>query len=519
MAPARTEPSDHLNRDDLGEDLVGTATRGAAVTISTQGLRFVIQTGSTMILARLLSPADFGLIAMVVALTGFADLMIGFGLSAATVQRARVTDDQISVLFWVNALLGVIVAVIVAVLSPVIAAFYDQPELTAITLAMSTNFLLAGLTTQHEALILRRMRYGRLAVVDIGSMAVGAAVGVIAAWQGAGVWALVLLAVAQQLTRLVLVWQATPWRPGRPRRGTGVRSMVTFGANLSVFSILNYASRNLDNVLIGRQWGAAQLGIYAKAYQLLMFPIQQINQPIARVAIPTLSLLQDDDERFVRYYRAAIVSLSFVCMPLIVMMAVLSDEIVLVTLGHDWLEAAPIFRVLAFAGIAQTVSFANGWIYVSTGHTGRQAVWALVSRPLVVLSFVIGLPWGPYGVAVSYTVASYILLIPAFAWAVKGTPLSLRMIVGAVWRPVAISAAMYVGASKVHEITNEGGRLASTVAAIVAGMLVFGAALRIIPGAWGQLSQVLLVVRKGLVRGSGDPEILSTDSDEGSRDG
>lgn len=498
VAPGRDDRDVRHSRAHLEDALHGRATRGTALTVAGQGGRFLLQTLSTVILARLLTPADYGLVGMVVALSGLALLVTRMGLSQATVQRGEITDDQVNALFWLNVAMGAFATVTIVAAAPLIASFYGRPELVGISAAFALTFLLDGFSVQHEALLTRLMRFGWLSAIETVSLAGGVVVALLAAWMGAGYWALVLLHLGDRTTRLVCVWVATGWRPGRPRRADGVRDLVTFGANLGVFGVLNYLSRQLDNVLIGRAWGAGPLGLYAKAYQLLLLPIQQINVPVSRVALPTLSLLQDDPERYRRYYKAAIGAMAYVAMPLIVMMAVLSDEIVHVLLGPQWAGAAPIFRVLAFAGIAQTVAHANGWIYVSTGHTGRQAVWGLVSRPVIVLSFLIGLPGGPYGVAVSYTVATILLLPPAFVVAVRGTPLSVSDIAEAAWRPLLTAAVLFVVTTWSHGFFTDLPLLPRIATTLAVGAAVYVTIVLGPRGGRREAIELIALIRTGL---------------------
>jgi PST family polysaccharide transporter len=229
-----------------------------------------------------------------------------------------------------------------------------------------------------------------------------------------------------------------------------MRPLLGFGGWTSMFGIVNYVSRNADNALIGRYEGAADLGVYSRAYQLLLLPLQQVNAPLARVAIPTLSRLQDEPARYRRFYETAMAAIAYVTLPLVAVLAVLADEIVVVLLGTQWREAAPIFQVLAFAGIGMTLGQANGWLYQTTGHARRQALSGLVSRGITVASFVVGIRWGAYGVAVAFTVSTTLLTIPSFALATLGAPVSMRGIGRAIWRPAVVAVATYAVASLLH---------------------------------------------------------------------
>ncbi|HEY0870424.1 MAG TPA: oligosaccharide flippase family protein, partial [Acidothermaceae bacterium] len=241
---------------DRGAGALSTrAGRGVVFTLSSQWVKFVLQLIATVVIARMLDPKDYGVVGEVVALTGFADQLRELGLSDASVQRDGLTRDQLDALFWINTALGLGFAAVFALGSPLVAAFYHRPELVPITLVLSLNFVAGGLSVQHSALLRRRLRFGRLALSDAGPMAVSIVVGIVAAAEGARYWALVAMYLTQGFGRLAVLWIGTDWWPGRPRRARGLHELLTFGADLSFFNVLNYITRNLDNVLIGRYRG------------------------------------------------------------------------------------------------------------------------------------------------------------------------------------------------------------------------------------------------------------------------
>ncbi len=428
----------------LKADLKGRSVRGGAVTMAAQGVKFFLQMGSTIVLARLLTPQDFGLIAMVTAVTGFVTMFKNMGLSMATVQRAEVNHGQISTLFWINVALSIVVMLVIAALAPAIAWFYGEPRLTWITLALAGAFIFGGLTVQHQALLRRNMRFGSLALIQIISMLAGILTAVIAAWCGAGYWSLVLMQLATAIAGAIAVWVACGWRPGRPVRRSGVRSMLAFGGYLTGFSFMNYFARNADNLLIGKFWGSGSLGLYSKAYGLLLLPIRQITGPITAVAIPALSRLQNDPEQYRRYYYRAISTIAFITMPLVAMLAALSSEIIRIVLGEQWTDAAIIFKILAYAAVFQPVVSTTGWVFTSLGQTKRMMHWGFIAVPVVVLSFIVGLPWGPLGVATSYTVCGIcILMVPCLLFAFRSSPINIIGFFKAVRCPLTISLSMY----------------------------------------------------------------------------
>jgi PST family polysaccharide transporter len=436
MAQAR---SDQFRTDHLLSDLRGRAARGGATTLAGQGVKFALQVSSTAILARVLTPGDFGLVAMVTAVTGFVMLFKDLGFSMATVQRHNITHEQVSTLFWVNVVTSGAIMAFTAVISPVIGWFYDEARLIGITVALSCGILLGGLAVQHQALLNRQMRFRAIVTIDITAQLAGILAAVTAAWHGLGFWSLVLMQLVTASANTIGVWVACGWRPGRPVRKAGVREMLTFGGNMTSFGVINYFARTLDNMLIGWYWGAGPLGFYSRAYALLLFPIGQIVAPINSVANPTLSRLQGEPDRFRLYYLKALNVIAYITMPLVVILGVLSRDIILILMGEQWLEAGEIFRILAFAAFWQPATSTVGCLYVSLNRTRRFAFWGLISSPIVMLSFCIGLPWGAKGVALAYSVCMWIMVYPAFWFALKNTPVSIVSVFNTLSRPVLLS--------------------------------------------------------------------------------
>ena len=269
-----------------------------------------------MVLARILTPRDFGLIAMVAAVTRFILVFKDLGLSMATVQKAEINHGQISTLFWINIAISSALMLLTMALAPGVAWFYKEPRLAWVTLALASAFIFGGLTVQHQALLRRQMRFVTLATIDISSMAAGVATGVICGLAGLGYWSLVLMQLVTPITMAAGVWIASGWRPGPPVRRSGVREMLAFGGYLTGFSVVNYFARNLDKILLGRFWGSQSVGIYTKAYFLLLLPLSQVTAPITAVVVPALSRLQNEPKRYRNYYLKAIKLIAYITAPL-----------------------------------------------------------------------------------------------------------------------------------------------------------------------------------------------------------
>ncbi len=429
----------HFRTDHLLGDLRGRSVRGGAHTILGQSASVLIQFGSTAVLARLLVPDDFGLIAMVAAIIGFVRMFKDLGLSTVTIQRADITHEQVSTLFWVNVAISAGLMLITASAAPLISWFYGEPRLVGITLALSATFLLGGLTVQHQALLRRQMRFGTLALVAIASQIVAVAVGIVGALSGLGYWALVAMNAANAAANAAFVWIACGWRPGPPVRGVGVRSMLAFGGQVSASEFLGYICRNIDKVLLGAMHGAAALGFYAKAYQLLLLPMRQINAPMKRIALPALSRLRVDPARYRRFYTKAIGMLVTCGMPVVVFAFVDVRTIVLTLLGDQWHESILIFQCLAPAAFIGTLNVAGGWVNLSLGRADRTLRAKIVTTTLLMFAIFSGLPYGPVGVATMISIVEVVSRAPILAYQLHGSPVSLLDVGRAIWRPATAS--------------------------------------------------------------------------------
>ena len=425
--------------DHLKQDLAGRSVRGGAVTMINQSGKFVLTLFSTAILARILSPADFGLLAMVISIIGFLMMFRDLGLSMATVQRAEINHKQVSTLFWVNVLIGAIIAVVTMAIAPVVGWFYEEPRLVPITLVLAGAFVLSGLSVQHQALLRRQMRFNAIAVIEIFSLILSITAAILAAFSGWGYWSLVIMHLVRESGNTLGVWLACGWKPGRPARRVGMRSLLVFGGHLTGFNVINFFARNLDKVFIGRFVGAGPLGLYAKAYQLLLLPVRQINLPLSSVAVPTLSRLQADPDRFRVYYRRGVMLTVAAGMPAVVFLFVAAEKAVLAILGPQWIDAVIMFRVLAPAAFVGTFNMATGWVFVSLGQTGRQLRWGIISALLSVLGFAVGIRWGVIGMAAAVSVAVCTLRLPGVIYCFQQAPLRVYDLLIALWRPAVSS--------------------------------------------------------------------------------
>jgi PST family polysaccharide transporter len=385
------------------------AAKGALITIVGQIVRLVAQLLGIILLARILSPADFGLLAMVVAIIGVGEVVRDFGLSAAAVQAPTLSTEQRDNLFWINAGLGASFAVVVATFSGLIAGFYGDARLQPIALALAGTFLVNGLSTQFRADLNRQMKFGSLAIVETLSAAAGLVVAVVAASNGAGYWALVLQQVVSPTVGLVAVIALTRWLPGLPHRHADMKKLLRFGQNLLGVQLLNYASRNIDSIVVGASFGANILGFYDRAFQLLMLPLNQIQAPATKVALPTLSQIQNEPTRFASYISRGQLALMHFIVAAFAISAAQASPLIFWVLGPQWEGSVPIFQILAFAGVAQAAAYATYWAFLSLGLTGSNLRLELVSRPIIIGLILFGAGWGVLGVAAGFALGQLIL--------------------------------------------------------------------------------------------------------------
>jgi O-antigen/teichoic acid export membrane protein len=406
----------HFSTDHLKNDLGGRSARGGVVTLSAQVFKFVLSTATAIVLARLLMPEDYGLIGMVAIVVGFLGMFQYLGLSTATVKWSQLSHQQVSTLFWVNIGLSATIMLLTMASAPLIAWFFKEPRLVGITCGYSIIILITGLSIQHEALLMRQMRFGVTALIEIAAMASGLGVAIIAAWYGAGYWALVINQLVLALVTVVGAWSACRWRPSLPTRAAGVRSMLSYGGNLTGYNIMTYFARNLDNALIGKFWGAYQLGVYSRAYQILLMPMAQINNPLMAVAVPALSRLIDTPARYRAAYLKLLEKIAMVTMPGVIFMIASSDWLVLFLLGPQWKDTGRIFMLLGVAAILQPSTRSALWLFTTQGRAREMFVWGVMSAVIAVISILAGLPWGATGVAASYAVTDLFISTPLMFW-------------------------------------------------------------------------------------------------------
>ena len=457
-------------------ELSHAAARGAAVTFVSQGARFVLQFGSIIVLARLLTPEAFGLVAMVTAVIGVAELIRDFGLSSAAIQAKDLSDQERTNLFWANVGIGATCALVAFVAAPLIVLLYGDSRVRPIVFALAWLLIVSGVTTQFRAELSRRLRFKALAVVDVFAQMLAIAVAITSAILGAGYWAIVAQQATMVIATCLLSVAFCRWRPRLPRRATSIRRFFRFGGGVLGTQVLGYATNNVDNVGLGAVWGPGPLGVYSRAYQLLMVPINQINDPMTRIVLPILSRVQEDRQTYQRYVAKAQLVGTHVLATAFSLAAALSVPLVAILFGQQWSAVAPIFAVLAVGGIFRGIGLVTYWVFLSRGLAGVQLRMYLLTRPLMMAIILAGLPLGSVGVAAGHSLAFACYWVFSLSYAGRVAGIRAKPLFSSALRSLALIS------------------VPAGILAFLATLIVNGAVLQLLVGATVGLSYVGLVL-------------------------
>ena len=390
--------------------------KGSVVTLVAQLARGLVQIVGTFALARLVAPEDYGLFGLTAVVLNLISMFQEAGLTTATIQREDLQEEQINSLFWINIGLSAALAAALVVIAPGIAWFYEEPRLTRLLWAMTAALFINGARLQHRALLRREMDFVSVAKSDLGSAAVGIAAAVGMGALGWGYWALAGQQLVFALAASASTWWLCAWRPGAPRVVDSAREMIQFGKNLTGYNFVNYFARNTDDYLVYYYHGAAQLGFYAKAYELLRMPLQYINAPLTAVAIPALSRLSSDPTEYRRLFLRIYDKIALLSMPLGAFMIANARDLVVVMLGERWEPSAEIFGWLGLLVFIQPVANATGWLFITQDRSGEMLRWGVMGSFMAVVAIAGGVPWGATGVAAAYAVTGVTLRMPLLFW-------------------------------------------------------------------------------------------------------
>lgn len=418
------------------------AFSGLSWSAASQAGRQALQFVTSIMLAWILAPSDFGLLSMALVVTGFAALFKDLGTSSAIIQRTDVSESLLSSIFWMNTAFGFLITIAVYLLSPLAAVFYNESRVTEVLQVLSVNFAVSGLSILHQGILQKQLFFKKIALIELSSTFIGSVVGIAAALNGSGVWSLVYQYLVIAVSGTVFLWLATPWRPSLVFRWAEIKGITGYSLNLTGFNVFNYFSRNADSVIIGRFLGAQDLGYYTLAYRIMLFPIQNISSVLGRVLFPLYAPFQNDNlklrDAFLKYSYAV----AFITFPLMLGLFALAEPFTAAVFGPRWQPVSTLLMILAPLGMLQSVSSLVGLIYQLKDRTDVMLIWGIVSGLILAAFFIVAVRWGINGVALSYAAAMAILIYPCFAVPFRFIDLRFTKLLSMLQRPFLISLLM-----------------------------------------------------------------------------
>ena len=435
-------PPDHLDVAFDKQDLKRKSVQGGAATLGVQGLKFFIKFGSSIVVARLLSPAAYGLIAMVSPILGFVGTLNDLGFGQAIVSAPEITPRQISALFWRNFFLSLGLAAVLGLLAPLIGHFYHEPRTTGITVALAGLLVLGTVGIVPSAILKRQMRFKSLALIDVVSLTSGVAVTITTAMMGFGYWALLLGQLANSLAGIVLACSFARWTPSTVITDPTIRSFVRFGANLTIVNIATYFSMTADNMIVGVVVGKVALGLYDRSYTLTIQPLNQLLAPVNQLSVPLLSRLQHMPDLYRRTYQNMLRIALMLIMPAMLFCVILARPLVSFLLGAKWHDAAPLFAWICFGGIVAPIFSSTGWVFTTQNRTGEQMRFSVATAVISIISFALGVHWGVVGVAAFAATSFTFVQLPLMVYAMTRKGEINRSLMVSTLAPFLCSAAV-----------------------------------------------------------------------------
>jgi len=436
---------------------MAVASRWAVSSVAVQVAKALLLLGSQVVLARLLGPADFGVVAMCAPVFGLCCLFNDLGLSQAVIQRPSLSVQDSNNIFWINLALGCVLALLLLLLAPAAASFYSEPRVAGVLAALSAVIIVNSLSFQQVALMHRRMQPVPILLIDIVPVLANLITSISAALLNSGYWSIVIGQMAHALAAGLLAWTLSPFRPARPHALAKALPLIRFGAHLTGLSLASFAATSLSPLVIGRMFGAWEVGLFDRGYKLVSMSFVQFLTPLSRIAETSLARLSADPGTYRQAHLQFSEALILFLTPGLVCLAFMSDDAVRVLYGKEWIATSAIVSWFAVASLLAPAGAAASWLFVSQGRTNQMLRYGLVGQALSVLSLVIGLPWGLVGVAIS--AASFSIPIQGVTvWgATREGPVSLahflKMLLP-IALAITLSAALVGGAAlELHRLS------------------------------------------------------------------
>lgn len=420
----------------------GRVLRALSWTAGGKVISQVISMGFGIALARMLTPDDFGLIAMMMVFTGFAGLLTDVGLGSALVQKKDITEVHYNTVFWTNLGLGAGLMGLILYFSPSIAAFYGREELAAIGYILSINFLLGALALVPRQRLVKDLTFKVIAIADLLGMIVAGISAIVMVKAGYGFWALAWQVVILRAVATIYIWSVARWMPALVFSKHALGELFGFSFYVFATRMIRYATQRADKLLAGRFLGGDAVGLLDKAQSMMLFPLQNVSHVMGSVMFPALSLIQNDRDHVRSVYMRCTQAIALLTFPMMAGMFAVAESFVFGVLGDQWSGLVSVLRILCIAGIATSIVTVTGSVYLSQGKAKLQFKVNLLTRPIALLGVIIGIPWGIEGIAVGATTATLINSVITLSVAGKLIGLRLSELLGSLARTLVAALLM-----------------------------------------------------------------------------
>lgn len=429
---------------------MGSVEKSVITSIGWSALNKIIrqlsQFAFLVVLARLLSPSEFGALTMVVVFTGLAELLKSLGLGGAIIHRQDISDIHLNTAFWANVMVGSLLFFVFIGIAGIISKFYGYPELKGYMYAVALIFLINSLNVVQESLLMKHLKFKKIFFIDIFSLFPAGFLAIVAAYYGLGTWSLIIQTFVFIIISVTCMWISSDWHPKFQFSWRVFKELWSFGGGLMGYQIVNYGTRNSDNLIIGKVLGSDSLGIYSRTYQLMLLPINLLNLVVTRVMFPVLVKFQNDRVRFREIYLQSTSLIALVIFPLAFIILLFPNEIVMLIYGAKWMAMAPILQIFAFYTIYQSINTTLPWIYNGIGKTKTLFYWGIFTLVVTVASIFLGLKWGLVGVSISFTLSAYFIL-----W-IPGWIIAFRLIDLSIWTMLKNIAPYFLASTAISTV-------------------------------------------------------------------
>lgn len=463
-----------------GESLGNGISKGLKWLFTSQAVNQFLFVWFTIYLARILAPSMFGVIGIVTVFTNYAVLFVDLGFGAALVQRKDLNRDHLSSVFWFNVFIGLLLASLFFFSAPAIAKFYNEPVLVEITRTLSLMFIISSLSLVQSNLLDKEMKFKRKVTINWIATLSGYAAGIGMAWSGWGIWSLVYQLLITQLVTTLLLWINSSWYPALTFSSKRLNELLPFGLNVVGETSVNYWSRNADNFIVGKFVGTEGLGLYSRAYSIMLIPVRNISSVVSRVMFPAFSTLQHDLGMIRQLYLKAIRYIAMITFPAMTGLTLVAKEFVIVCFGEQWSPMIPLVQWLAILGAFQSILNLNGTIYYSVGKPHIALRVTLVTSAVLLISFVTGLMVnGLLGLTIAYFIAGTALAIPVYLVAIRQIELGMQEVLKTLSGPILSSMVMSLIVLTYQYLFRESSMFFGLISTVCLGIIAYAVMLYI----------------------------------------